>query len=272
MDLVKMLYEGIEKHGFWFFIQILLLLTVAGSVAIGFLYLKRKLEKEKKDGNNVTVNVNIDKDTDDEHHHDDHTHVTEHSWKQLLGHSFFRSVQKMMNYEIQHIEIKERLRRAIFRDFLLIIFTVYHDKIRSFVTSGNMDQMSSELFHSKLHSLVTEIIQEYERIAIKEKIPDVVVAKFNKWHRDKTEVMYRFVDDVCEADDWYVSNSVKFYSFLNQMTSILDLTLIDSRKTLIHLNGELDKIEYKGIISEKISKHHYDDSGVQPAFGGSDGK
>lgn len=271
MELFKLLYEGIEKHGFWFFIQLLILLTVAAGIAIAFLYLKKKVEKEKKESNNVVVNVNVD------HEHEHETlpgllvNHPDHNWKQLLGHSFFRSVQKMINYEIQHIEIKERLRRAIFRDFLLIIFTVYHDKIRNFVTSGNMDQMSSELFHNKLHSLVTEIIQEYERLAIREKIPEAVITKYNKWHQDKTEVIYRFVDDVCEADDWYVSNSVKFYSFLNQMTSILDLTLIDARKTLVHLNGELDKIEYKGITSEKRSIHH-DESGTQPVYGGSHGK
>jgi hypothetical protein len=270
MELIKLLYEGIEKHGFWFFVQIILLLCVAASITIAFLYLQKKIEKDKKEGNNVVVTVNV------EHEHEQETlpglsvNHPDHNWRQLLCHSFFRSVQKMINYEIQHIEIKERLRRAIFRDFLLIIFTVYHDKIRSFVISGNMDQMSSELFHNKLHSLVTEIINEYERLAIREKIPDIVISKYNKWHQDKTEIIYRFVDDVCEADDWYVSNSVKFYSFLNQMTSILDLTLIDARKTLVHLNGELDKIEYKNITSEKV-KHH-NESGTHPVFGGSHAK
>jgi hypothetical protein len=54
------------------------------------------------------------------------------------------------------------------------------------------------------------------------------------------------------------------------MTSILDLTLIDARKTLVHLNGELDKIEYKNITSEKV-KHH-NESGTHPVFGGSHAK
>ena len=253
MEIIKLIIEGFEKHGFWYILQLIVLGLIIGAFVLTFLWVKKKFTKEKQD-NNVSVTVNIDHDKADEYEEEN----TEHSWTELMNHSFFRTVKQMINYEIQHIDIKERLRRAIFRDFLLIKFTVIHDRIKNFITAGNMDSMSSELFHNKLHSLITEIIQDYEALAIKETIPDIVIAKFNGWHRDKAAIVYKFVDDICEADDWYVSNTVKFYSFLNQMTSILDLTLIDARKTLVHLNGELDAVVYKEITSEHkhLKKHH----------------
>ena len=256
-SIFELIYKGFEKHGFTYIFQVLLLFIIVGSIILGFLWIKNKISNNSN-GVNVTVNI------------DDHTHASEqteeefnhhgHSCKELMNHSFFRTVQKMINYEIHHIDIKERLRRAVFRDFLLIKFTVIQDKIRSFVLSGDMDLMSSDVFHNKLHALITEIIREYESIALQQGIPDIVVNKFNKWHQDKAEIVYNFVNDICEADDWYVSNSVKFYSFLNQMVSILDLTLIDARKTLIALNGDLSKLIYKGISAEKYIKSERSDS------------
>jgi hypothetical protein len=111
-------------------------------------------------------------------------------------------------------------------------------------------------------------MQKYEAKAIIEKIPPIVIEKFNKWNSGQTDGIYKFVDNICEADDWYVLNTVKFYSFLNQYVSMLDLTLINARKTLVMLNGELDAIEYKGIKSTMA--HHKraksDSSGFQPAL------
>jgi hypothetical protein len=248
-EILKVIYDGFEKHGIWYILQIFLLFTIFGGLVLTFLFLKAQFGKAKNAINNeVNVNVHLNEQEQDEL-------TTEHHWKELLNHSFFRSIQKMLNYEIQHLEIREQLRRAIFRDFLFIQFTVIQDKIKEFVDAGDMDKMSSDLFHNKLYSLVTEILQEYEAKALKQGIPEIVIIKFNKWHRDKTEIIYNFVNDVCDANDWYVSNSVKFYSFLNQMVSILDLTLIDARKTLVRLNGELDKVTYKGIVSENSSSH-----------------
>ena len=246
-EIFKLIYDGYKQNGFWFSFQLLLLFSIFSVIALGFLWIKNKVI-EKNNGD-VSVQVNVNSNNS---HVEEEEELPEHHWKQLSNHSFFRSIQKMINYEIQHLDIKERLRRAIFRDFLLIKFTVIQDKIRDFVAAGDMDKMSPELFHNKLHSLVTEIIQEYEAIAARQGIPDIVITKFNTWHKDKSEVVYGFVNDICEADDWYVSNSVKFYSFLNQMVSILDLTLIDARKTLVRLNGELDKVTYKGLVSEKL--------------------
>ena len=138
MDLFKALYDGVEKHGLWFIVQIIGMFITVGLLILAFLYLKKKISDDKKGDVNVTVNLEDHNRREEDETQPGTFSGHEHNWKQLLGHSFFRSVQKMMYYEIQHIEIKERLRRAIFRDFLLIIFTVYHDKIKDFVTIGNI--------------------------------------------------------------------------------------------------------------------------------------
>lgn len=245
-EILKMLYDGLEKHGLKFTIEIISIFIVLAIITLVFLWLKNKISK---DSNNVKVTVNLD-----EEKHDEHT------WNELLKHSFFRSIQKMINYEIHHLDIKERLRRAVFRDFLLIVFTIIHDNIRIFISSGDMDKMSSEEFHDKLFQLVDKFVQDYERTAKNQGIPDVIIEKFNIWNKDQVEMIYKFINDICEADDWYTTNSIKFYSFLNQMTSILDITLIHARKTLISLNGELDRVVYNGIRSSNKYPSYKEDS------------
>ncbi len=267
-DIFKLLYDGFEKHGPTFIFQILLLFILFSAVALCLLWLKKKITSPNNGSatNTNTNNINVNVKLEDEKLHEDTHTAPEHTTKELLNHTFFRSIKKMTSYEIQHLDIKERLRRAIFRDFLLIKFTVIHNRIRAFIMAGDMNQMDTNTFHDKLSLLVTDIITEYEATALDEEIPEIVISKFNKWHSGKAETVFNFVNDICEADDWYVLNTVKFYSFLNQMVSILDLTLIDARKTLINLNGELDKVVYKGITSETRSHHNVYDEDESSEF------
>jgi hypothetical protein len=263
-EIFKLILEGFKTQGWWFIFQLLLLFCIFGAIALFALWIKSKFSEPtiantNQNLNSVQVNVNLD---EKEEQHIEHTN------RDLLNHPFFRSIKKYLEYDIERLDIKEPLRSRVFRDFLKYKFEIVHECIRAFILAGDMNEMSSETFHDKLHSLVTEIMQKYEAKAIIEKIPPIVIEKFNKWNSGQTDGIYKFVDNICEADDWYVLNTVKFYSFLNQYVSMLDLTLINARKTLVMLNGELDAIEYKGIKSTMA--HHKraksDSSGFQPAL------
>ena len=254
MDIFKIIYEGFEKHGIWFIFQVLVLFVIVAGILLFALWVKNKLFDDNN-VSNVEVNVNLG----------DHAHSSvddeykAHYWGELINHAFFRIVQRMINYEILHLEIKEPLRKAIFTDFLLFKFTVTQDKVKAFINNKDFADMPADAFHNHLYNLETEIIQDYEAMARKNGIPEVVINKFNRWHTDKADVIYQFINDICDGNDWYVSNTVKFYSFLNQMVSILDVILIDARKTLISLNGELDKVVYKGIVADRTQETYSDD-------------
>jgi hypothetical protein len=262
-EIFKLIMDGFAKEGWWFVLQLLLLFCIFIIIALVCLWLKNKFFGSSGSNSNTntnSVNVNFNLEEKEEI-------ITEHTNNHLLNHPFFRSAKKMIELEIERLDIKEPLRAKIFKSFLKIKFEVTLNKIREFILAGDMNEMNSEVFHDKLYSLVTEIIQEYEIKVLADEIPQVVIDKFNKWHGGKVTTIFNFVNDICEADDWYVLNTVKFYSFLNQYVSILDLTLIDARKTLVYLNGELDKITYKGITSAFIhleNRKKSDSSGFNP--------
>lgn len=250
MDIFKLIYDGFEKHGIVFIFQVLLLFAIVAGMLLLALWIKTKIS-DSHSGSNVEVNVNL---RDPPHSSLDETYKT-HYWQELNNHAFFRIIQRMINYEILHLEIKEPLRKAIFTDFLLFKFVVTQDKVKAFISNSDYENMAADAFHNQLYKLETEIIQEYEMMAKNNGIPDVVIGKFNAWHEGKAAIIYQFVNDICDASDWYISNTVKFYSFLNQMVSILDLVLIDARKTLVSLDGELDKVIYKGIVVDKTIEY-----------------
>ena len=246
MDIFKLIYDGFEQHGIAFILQVLVLFAVVASLLLAALWLKQKITGSST-SSNVEVNVNLG----DRTHSSVDDEYKAHYWNELSNHAFFRIIQRMINYEILHLDIKEPLRKVIFTDFLLFKFTVTESKIKEFISNQHFSEMSPDEFHNHLYKLETDIIQEYEAMARKNGIPEIVITKFNRWHSDKAEVIYQFINDICDASDWYVNNTVKCYSFLNQIVSILDIILIDARKTLISLNGELDKVIYKGISADK---------------------
>jgi len=241
-EVLKFLADNFNKNGWLFIFQMFILLLIVGSIAGIVIWAKNKILNDSP-SNNVNVSVSVEKED----------FVTEHSCHELLTHTFFRSITRMIDQEIDKLEIVEPLRAKIFKNFLKIQFNVTHDLVRDFILEDHMNDLDIKVFHSKLYALVTKIINDYEAIAIKDEIPPIVIEKFNKWHNDKIDTIYNFINDICEAGDWYGSNTVRFYSFLTQLVSMLDLTLLDARKTLVLLNGELDKVTYKGVTSAYVN-------------------
>jgi len=243
LEILKFLYEVATKDGLGFIFALALLALLVFSWPTILKVIKKALEKVGR-----TIGEENEVDVDQE---------------SLYTHPFFREVNRKLNWEVPHFRIEDSLRSALCKDFLMIKLSAIAAKCKSFIAAGDMNKLTEEDFMRRLDLLVLDIIKEYEDKARQEKIPDIFISRFNDWHSGRIEVIYKFLQDITEpsANDFYQTNTTKFYSFLNLMTVIMDLTLLDAGKTIIHLNGELSKETYKGITSEKKSgfdtgEHH----------------
>lgn len=182
----------------------------------------------------------------------------------LKNHALFTRLRKYINYDIQHFKLGEPLREAIFKDFLLFKFTALQKHFENFLSKGDLTKMSDGLYKSRMLECVDEIIKTYERKAVEEGIPNIVIIKFNNWHRNRIEAVYDYISQVCD-DDLFESNIIKTRMIFDFIVHINNFTLIDAKKTLIHMNGELSKETYKG-IKAKDKLHKDPDSGMFGTF------
>ncbi len=177
---------------------------------------------------------------------------TSNEYKQanLYNHAIFNTINRNLSFGIHNLVIGERLREAIFRDFLIYKFTAVKNELVSFVERGDLEKMSNDLFKARLLDCIQKSICAYEKKALNEKIPDIVISKFNEWHSSRIAMIYDFLNDIGESD-LFESNTIKTKIAFDFFVHLLNLTIVDAQKTLINLNGQLDDITYKGITSEK---------------------
>lgn len=172
--------------------------------------------------------------------------------KDLLNHAMFQNLRTYLNYEIQHLVIGERLREAIFRDFLIFVFTSVKKEFTFFLENGDMEKMSSHLYLTRILECNDNVIKKYEQKAIDEGMPQIILTKFNEWHQCRIDSTYEFLKEVC-SDDIFLSNTDKTKVIFDFMVHILNMTIVDAKKTIVNLNGQLDDVVYKGVTSEKKS-------------------
>jgi hypothetical protein len=93
---------------------------------------------------------------------------------------------------------------------------------------------------------VNNIVRKYEQKALQDEIPQIVIDRFNEWHSERIKQTFEVINDVC-YDDIYSTNTMKTKIIFDYILVIVNWTIADAKKTLINLNGELNKITYKGI-------------------------
>lgn len=226
MDILKLILEIANNHSIWFMLSMVLMFTFCAFVYLGILLLKKKIE-----------NWNPFK---------------ENNSKNLLGHKLFQNLRIYLNYEIQHLVIGEKLREALFRDFLIFHFTCIKNEYTHFLERGDLEKMDAQTYKLRMMECQENIVKFYEEKAIREGIPDVVIRKYNEWNEQRIKDCYEYISNICD-EQIFQTNTAKTAVIFDFMIHILNLTVISAKDTVIRLNGELDKVVYKGIRSEKVS-------------------
>ena len=172
----------------------------------------------------------------------------------LSNHVMFINLRKYINYDIKHFTLGEKLREAIFRDFLLIKFTIVEDEFKKIIEDDNLELMSNEVFSKKMQDCIANIVRMYEIKAKESGIPDIAINRFNEWYDDKVQAIYAFIISVCEDTDIYNNNNIKTKVIFDFMNHINNFTILGIRKVLLGFNGELSKLTYKGVTCSRYDK------------------
>lgn len=229
MNLYELIAQIILKYGIKVFYVILFSCAAYLAWTKSYKYLFNKIFNRRKSQNN-------------------------YKQKDLYNHHLFQKLRTYLSYEIQYLVIGERLREAVFRDLLIIMFTSIKNEFLHFLEKGNIERMDSSLYRTRILGCIDNIMKEYKEKARKNDIPEIVLIKFDEWYRDYTEAIYSFIKDI-DNDRTFLSNAAKTSVIFDFMVHVLNMTVVNARKTLVHLNGELDGTMYKGIVCQKMVKN-----------------
>lgn len=149
-------------------------------------------------------------------------------------------------FKINHLNIIDNGRRAIFKDLLMIKFLTFKDYINKSHTIYTNKMGSSELY-TAIVTCFNESIGQYNVRAKELKIPDIVLSKFNEWQIKSFEFTLKSAELICYSNV-YGNNDMRIQAVFSLFTAMMELTIAEAEKTLTDLNGELSGIEYKGVV------------------------
>jgi hypothetical protein len=231
MELTKLIIDFLSWHTMYDIIVYVLLITFVFANILIFKYLWIKIKKPRR---SIIIKQ-----------------------KDLIDHHMFYSLKTYLSYEIQNLYIPERLRDAIFKDFLIFKLSSIRHSFENFLKKGDLEKLTPTAYHTRMLECINEIVRRYEAKALDQKIPQVVIDRFNYWNSDHIRQLYNVINDVCD-DDIYTNNTIKTKIIFDYVVVVINWTISDAKKTLIDLNGELNKITYKGISvdPEYLSKNN----------------
>lgn len=221
MDIIKILVEAAKSGNIKIIVLIIVLLFAFYGIKLGYQFISKVIATYK------------------------FPHEIEIKAKDLINHRLFRELTCKILYDIKHLKIDEPLRQAIFRDFIGYKFQAIRDGYLKLINK-NIDDMTNDELKNEITTTVIDIINDYESKARQGLIPEIVITKFNEWHKDRIEQLRSCIEEICE-DPVLRSNAFKVKVFFDFNVWMLFLTMNDAAKTLIYLNGELSKEVYKGI-------------------------
>ena len=226
MEIFSLLAEIIHKNGLPFVLIVLFLALLVGLGLLAFRWADKKIENMKFGSQ-------------------------EYTQQELFNHALFQSIRKNISYDIHNLVIGERLREAIFRDFLKYVFAAFRDEFTHFLERGDLNKMDRALYKTRLIDTINNITTNYQSRALQEGIPEIVVERFTEWHSGRIQMAYDYMNDFCDSENLFQSNVARTKIVFDFFTHLLNLTIVDARKTLISLIGQLNPVVYKGITSEK---------------------
>ena len=141
------------------------------------------------------------------------------------------------------------MRQKLWRDLLYRKTKVVHDKCLECVQREDMCDWSSQEWANEITYMMGQINQEFEALARKDGIPEIVIEKFNRWGAPSTSSVYDYIN-VLSSSEIYTTNLLRMNTFLTIMNLVLITALGDGERTLKLLNGEISGLLYKNELIE----------------------
>lgn len=154
--------------------------------------------------------------------------------KECLDHQFFKNMNYWRKIQINSLEIESPAKRKVMILFLNIKFDTFEKVMCEFVSSPDCLKNLN-----LVEGIIIDAIKTYEEEALRNGIPEIVLTKFNEWHKDTIEDTVSLLRTILESG----SHTDNF----NQLIAILDILTFAFRKTILHaedtmngLNGQLE--------------------------------
>lgn len=251
LDIIKVLSYVLKEHGL---IALLTVVVLAFAVyLVNYLFKVQGVEisfKKKKKPINLTENpkdqsgkVPVYKDKNSG------IVVIKKTKIALEDHQIFIDFDNMLHeLETRGLPIYCPGRKLIFTDFLKFKVEDFNEALSEYIAENNDNTLNSKSaleFHHEMLWLINETIRKYESRCLMAGIPKVVISKFGEWHKETVEDTLKFLDILGQYDA--SNNYDKAYMLLSYLAVVFQRTLIDARRTLGSLNGDLDGVDYRGV-------------------------
>lgn len=169
---------------------------------------------------------------------------------ELKFHSFFTNAEYRLVAEIPSLEIlpDKPVKEQMFKDLIMLQTKVIYESCRDII-DVEFDDWSSDQWQNEISKKITEMISTIYMRAKAEGIPEIVIAKYNRWNIASFEMLYEYVK-ILGTSTTYSDNITRTNTLLLIMNLMLVTIVADAEKSLKELNGEVAGKTYKNMILE----------------------
>jgi hypothetical protein len=231
MEILNAIFDLVKEHG-----ALTSILSITAFIAL--IFYRNKLSERWKSLRKVSVKVKVNDE-------EEKVNATD---LDIINHEIFVTIEHWLESKIPTIILKTEFRTLVFTKYLDLYFRAYKEVIFEFVKDGSYKEMKGPELKQFLLQIFTDVVNEYENNMRKIKLPDVIIAKMKAKNNETLNLSRDLVSHITD-NSFYNSedNSLKVYSFLNIVLSILENTLAHCEELSNTLNGELKGIKFEGV-------------------------
>ncbi len=165
-------------------------------------------------------------------------------WRKPRENKFFSEINFFLTNKIPYIKLYHNQsvydvwRTMIFRNMLYIKLRCWKENLLIFI------EKNDENIYDSFIQFVNTTLDCYERKRKEDWIPQIVIDKFNEWHKPHIDVLMWWVEAICWWRAFHNRDEM-LNAILYVNLSTLVLTITTAEKTLAELNWELSWINYK---------------------------
>lgn len=156
------------------------------------------------------------------------------------------------NVRLKKLDIVCDKRRLIFVDFTMIRIDSFLEMLELFENQDIKNMTNQELFYFIKESVI-KYTDRTNNESLSAGIPSVVCDIIRKEEKDEQEVLSNVIKNICFSEYLYKTNREKILVICDFFCTILDSTIVNLRRSLDVLNGQLDGIIYRGIACDNCS-------------------
>ena len=168
-------------------------------------------------------------------------------------HEIFDRIETFLNIDLANFELTDPGRDLMFKDMLRIYWS--ENKKTKLITLLPELQQSTNVYQLKhlMIQAIAESVSKSKDDFILAGVPAVVIEKYSRRINIFNGFIINYVDEVCTRP---ITRNQMIDLYLLAMLAAINTLLIWFRSLFDELNGELDNVEYKGVVCRRAGHNH----------------